>query len=126
MTQIARITLLRHRRRQLLLAAVLPAPAALAAEDARGRSGHGGNGAGARYPAGTRPDRHRDGPKRSARLSAATSGLVATLQVDTGSRVQAGQLLLELDPELAQLQLDSALAQVEQADTGLGDARRRL
>ena len=63
---------------------------------------------------------------RSARLSAATSGLVATLQVDIGSRVQAGQLLLELDPELAQLQLDSALAQVEQADTELRDARRRL
>ncbi len=63
---------------------------------------------------------------RSARLSAATSGLVATLQVDIGSRVQAGQLLLELDPELAQLQLDSALAQQEQADTELRDARRRL
>jgi RND family efflux transporter MFP subunit len=63
---------------------------------------------------------------RSARLSAATSGLVTTLQVDTGSRVEAGQLLLELDPELAQLQLDSAMAQVEQADTELRDARRRL
>jgi RND family efflux transporter MFP subunit len=63
---------------------------------------------------------------RSARLSAATSGLVAMLQVDMGSRVEAGQLLLELDPELAQLQLDSALAQVEQAETGLQDARRRL
>ncbi len=63
---------------------------------------------------------------RSARLSAATSGLVAGLRVDSGSRVKAGQLLLELDPELAQLQLDSALAQVEQADTGLKDAQRRL
>jgi RND family efflux transporter MFP subunit len=63
---------------------------------------------------------------RSARLSAATSGLVAMLQVDMGSRVETGQLLLELDPELAQLQLDSALAQVEQAETGLQDARRRL
>jgi RND family efflux transporter MFP subunit len=63
---------------------------------------------------------------RSARLSAATSGLVAALQVDTGSRVKAGQLLLELDPELAQLQLDSAEAQVEQAETVLRDAQRRL
>lgn len=63
---------------------------------------------------------------RSARLSVATSGLVATLQVDAGSRVEAGQLLLELDPELAQLQLDSATAQVEQANTALQDARRRL
>ena len=39
---------------------------------------------------------------RSARLSAATSGLVADLHVDTGSRVNSGELLLILDPELAQ------------------------
>ena len=120
------ITLLRHRRRQLLLWLLCcQLPAALAAEDARA------------VPVTVATVQARDiqrvldltgtvTAKRSARLSAATSGLVATLQVDTGSRVQAGQLLLELDPELAQLQLDSALAQVEQADTGLGDARRRL
>ncbi len=63
---------------------------------------------------------------RSARLSVATSGLVAELKVDSGSRVQSGELLLTLDPELAQLQLDSALAEVEQAATALADARRRL
>ncbi|MCB1699304.1 MAG: efflux RND transporter periplasmic adaptor subunit [Pseudomonadales bacterium] len=63
---------------------------------------------------------------RSSRLSVATSGLVADLYVDSGSRVKAQELLLELDPELAQLQLDSAMAQVEQADTALKDARRRL
>lgn len=63
---------------------------------------------------------------QAARLSVATSGLVTTIHVDAGSKVQAGDLLLELDPELAQLQLDSAKAQVEQADTALKDARRRL
>ncbi len=63
---------------------------------------------------------------RTARLSAATSGLVSIINVDAGSQVEAGQLLLELDPELAQLQLDSANAQVEQASTALADARRRL
>lgn len=63
---------------------------------------------------------------RSARLSVATGGLVSMLHVDAGSRVAEGQILLELDPELAQLQRDSAAAQVEQADTALKDAQRRL
>lgn len=63
---------------------------------------------------------------RSARLSVATSGLVTTMHVDTGSQVKEGELLLALDPELAQLQLDSAQAQVEQAGIALKDAGRRL
>jgi RND family efflux transporter MFP subunit len=63
---------------------------------------------------------------RSARLSAATSGLVTALHVDAGSRVEQGQVLLELDPELAQLQAQGASAAVEQARTALTDARRRL
>jgi len=63
---------------------------------------------------------------RAARLSVATSGLVASIYVDAGSKVDAGELLLELDPELAQLQHDSARAQVEQAETALKDAKRRL
>ena len=63
---------------------------------------------------------------RSAQLSVATSGLVAGLFVDAGSRVAAGDLLLELDPELAELQLQSAEAGMAQARTALADARRRL
>jgi membrane fusion protein (multidrug efflux system) len=63
---------------------------------------------------------------QAARLSVATSGLVTTIYVDAGSKVEAGELLLELDPELAQLQLDSSKAQVEQAGTALKDAKRRL
>mgnify|MGYP003630781391 CR=1 FL=1 len=63
---------------------------------------------------------------QAARLSVATSGLVTAMYVDAGSKVKAGDLLLELDPELAQLQLDSAKAQVEQVGSALKDARRRL
>ncbi len=63
---------------------------------------------------------------RSSRLSAATGGLVVALQVDAGSRVAAGDLLLELDPELAQWQWESAQAGVEQARLALADARRRF
>ena len=111
--------------RRLLLLLCCQFPTALADEDARA------------VPVGVETVQERDIQRvldltgtvtamRSARLSAATSGLVSALQVDMGSRVQAGQMLLELDPELAQLQLDSALAQVEQADTALQDARRRL
>ncbi|TXS91697.1 efflux RND transporter periplasmic adaptor subunit [Parahaliea aestuarii] len=64
--------------------------------------------------------------QRSSRLSAATSGLVQSLRVDAGSRVEEGDVLLELDPELAALQLDSAEARARQAGNALEDARRRL
>ncbi len=63
---------------------------------------------------------------RAARLSTSTSGLVAAISVDAGSAVQQGEVLLELDAELARLQAQSAAAQVEQARTALADARRRL
>ena len=63
---------------------------------------------------------------RASRLSAATSGLVIGLRVDAGSRVESGDLLLELDPELARLQWQSAMAGAEEARNALDDARRRL
>lgn len=62
---------------------------------------------------------------RAAHLSTAISGLVASIDVDAGSRVAKGDVLLELDPELAQLQLRSAEARAEQARFALADARRR-
>ncbi len=64
--------------------------------------------------------------ERSARLSAATSGLVHVLNVDAGFQVQRGEVLLELDPELTGLQLEAAEARVKQARSELADARRRL
>ncbi len=63
---------------------------------------------------------------RDARLSVSIGGLVTALQVDAGSRVERGELLLSLDPELAQLQWQSAQASVAEARTALADARRRL
>lgn len=61
-----------------------------------------------------------------AQLSPATSGLVLALAVDEGSQVETGDVLLELDSELAELSSRSAEAQREQAKSELADARRRL
>jgi RND family efflux transporter MFP subunit len=63
---------------------------------------------------------------RVAQLSTAISGLILTMAVDIGDHVDAGTPLLELDPELAELESKSADAQVVQAQTALADARRRL
>jgi RND family efflux transporter MFP subunit len=63
---------------------------------------------------------------RSAQLSAATSGQVEALRVDAGSRVMAGDTLLTLDAEMAQLEVVGANARVEQAERALADANRRL
>lgn len=63
---------------------------------------------------------------RDARLSVSIGGLVTALHVDAGSRVAAGDPLLNLDPELAELQWRSAEAGAEEARNALADARRRL
>lgn len=63
---------------------------------------------------------------RSARLSPAVAGLVARVEVNAGDRVEAGDLLIELDPELARLALASARAETREAEARLEDARRRL
>lgn len=64
--------------------------------------------------------------EKAARLSVATSGLVTRIAVDAGDRVTAGDLLLELDAELARYQWQSAEADVSRAQQALSDARRRL
>ncbi|MEE4191487.1 MAG: efflux RND transporter periplasmic adaptor subunit [Halieaceae bacterium] len=64
--------------------------------------------------------------ERSARLSAATEGLVHVMNVDAGFQVRRGDVLMELDPELTELQLQAAEARVKQARSELSDARRRL
>jgi membrane fusion protein (multidrug efflux system) len=63
---------------------------------------------------------------RASQLSTAVSGLVSILKVDAGDRVTRGEVLLELDPELARLQVLSSEAQLQQARKALADARRRL
>ncbi len=52
---------------------------------------------------------------RQARLSVATGGLVATVLVDAGATVQAGQPLLQLDDALSRQQLAQAEAAVQVA-----------
>jgi len=63
---------------------------------------------------------------RTAVLSTAVAGLIAELTIDEGRRVEAGEALLKLDAELAQLALERALAEVQQRETAVADARRRF
>ena len=60
-----------------------------------------------------------------ARVSAAVSGQVANVLVDSGTQVDAGDELVRLDDEIAQLELRSARAAVLQAEAQLVDSRRR-
>lgn len=64
--------------------------------------------------------------ERSARLSLATAGLVQSLAVDAGSRVAAGDELLQLDDELARLHWQAGQAAAREARLQWEDARRRL
>lgn len=63
---------------------------------------------------------------RSAVLSPAVGGLVAVLDVDAGDPVEAGQLVVGLDDELARLALRRAEAEEASAQSALADAQRRL
>lgn len=63
---------------------------------------------------------------RTAVLSSAVAGLVVDIQVDEGHRVEAGEVLLSLDAELAELALERSKAELRQSETALQDARRRL
>lgn len=63
---------------------------------------------------------------RSAVLSTAVSGLVSELFVDEGRRVEAGDVLLTLDAELAELALQRTNAEVRQREATVTDTRRRL
>ena len=63
---------------------------------------------------------------RTAVLSTAVAGLVSELTTDEGRRVEAGDVLLELDSELAQLALERAVAEVRQREIALEDAKRRF
>ena len=63
---------------------------------------------------------------RSAVLSTAAAGLVDELFVDEGDRVSRGDLLLQLDAEIAKHTLARLRAAAQQQETALEDARRRL
>lgn len=57
-------------------------------------------------------------------VSVAVSGLVLERHVDTGDRVERGDLLLRLDDELARLERDRAAAEAHEAASRLAEARR--
>lgn len=61
---------------------------------------------------------------RVARLSPRVSGLVSRVRVDAGSRVEAGDLLLELDDALARLELERVTAEVDEGQVRLAEAQR--
>ncbi len=62
--------------------------------------------------------------ERVAALSPRVSGLVTVVHVDAGSRVEEGQVLLELDDELARLALERARASAEESEARLGESER--
>lgn len=65
-------------------------------------------------------------PLRQALLSAEVAGLIQEIHVDIGNRVQKGDLLLKLDPELSSISRDAALAEVARVRETVADSRRRL
>ena len=65
-------------------------------------------------------------PLQVSRISPAVAGLLETLRVDTGDRVSAGDVLVELDDEQASFELEAATAETRQAQTRLAEAQRRL
>lgn len=62
---------------------------------------------------------------RAARLSTEVAGRVEAIEVEVGTHVAAGALLLRLEPTLAGIERDSARAAAAQARVELADARRR-
>lgn len=63
---------------------------------------------------------------RVATLSAEVAGLVSSLNVDIGDQLDAGDTLLELNPELAEIALQRARAAAASAREQLDDSERRL
>lgn len=63
---------------------------------------------------------------RSARISASVGGLVERMEVDIGDRVSAGDVLIQLDPTLAQHEVQRAQAALNEANAELADAQRRF
>ena len=63
---------------------------------------------------------------RSAQLSTEVSGIVKKVSVEVGDRIKAGEELLRINSELAQLNLGLAEAETLKAKEELADAQRRL
>lgn len=62
--------------------------------------------------------------ERRSSLSARTAGLVESVAVDAGSRVEKGDVLLELDAALARLALERSKQALKEAHSGLEERKR--
>jgi RND family efflux transporter MFP subunit len=62
--------------------------------------------------------------RRAAQLSPRLSGLIESISVDAGDRVAAGDVIVQLDDRLAELELAQAEAAVEQAQAAYDEAVR--
>lgn len=60
---------------------------------------------------------------RDSRIAAQVLGRITDVAVRAGDHVQAGQILMRIDPSVAAQQVSSSLAQVAQADAMLASAR---
>lgn len=63
---------------------------------------------------------------RVSQISTSVPGLIEAVHFDSGANVEAGDLLLELDPKLEEEAFKQAEAQAKQAEAELADAQRRL
>lgn len=63
---------------------------------------------------------------RAARVSTAVAGLVERVAVELGDRVQAGDILVQLDDAIAEHDVAQSEAAIDEAEAELADARRRL
>ncbi len=63
---------------------------------------------------------------RIAQLSTEVEGLVRDMRVDAGDRVEAGELLLDLDTDLATIARDRAQAEADRARAQWQESQRRL
>ena len=61
---------------------------------------------------------------RSSSLSTRVSGLVKNINVDAGDRVNEGDILIELDADLARLEQNRSLAVLNEARIALTEAKR--
>jgi multidrug efflux pump subunit AcrA (membrane-fusion protein) len=61
---------------------------------------------------------------RSSNLTTQLNGLVQSIHVDAGDRVEQGDVLLELDGKLTRLELERLLARREELTLAYEDARR--
>lgn len=63
--------------------------------------------------------------RRVSRLSTEIDGRVETIRVDDGDALGAGDVVLELDATLARIDLEAAVARLEEARARLAEAERR-